>query len=73
MSDYFSDRENGSRARTDQVISPIVWAGLVGTVQALINSGAFGLRFPEQCPCFPEKLAVASLSERPPNSVLTSI
>lgn len=50
MSDYFSDRENGPRARTDQVISPVVWAGLVGTVQALVNSGAFGLRFPERCP-----------------------
>lgn len=50
MSDYFSDRENGARARTDQVISPIVWAGLVATVQGLINSGAFGLRFPERCP-----------------------
>lgn len=48
--DYFSDRENGPRARTEQVISPTVWAGLVGTVQALINSGAFGLRFPDRCP-----------------------
>ena len=38
MVDYFSDRENGPRARTEQVISPTVWAGLVGTVQALINS-----------------------------------
>jgi hypothetical protein len=49
MSDYFSDRENGTRARTEQVISPTVWAGLVATVQALNNSGAFGLRFPERC------------------------
>lgn len=49
MSDYFSDRENGSRARTEQVISPTVWAGLVATVQVLINSGAFGFRFPERC------------------------
>lgn len=49
MNDYFSDRENGPRARTEQVISPVVWAGLVATVQALINSGAFGLRFPERC------------------------
>ena len=50
MNDYFSDRENGPRTRTEQVISPEVWAGLVATVQALINSGAFGLRFPERCP-----------------------
>lgn len=46
MSDYFSDRENGPRARTEQMISPTVWASLVGTVQALINSGVLGLRFP---------------------------
>lgn len=50
MSDYFSDRENGPRARTEQFISPVVWAGVVATVQALINSGAFGLYFPERCP-----------------------
>lgn len=50
ISDYFSDRQNGPRARTEQVISPTVWGGLVATVQALINSGAFGLRFPERCP-----------------------
>jgi hypothetical protein len=30
MKDYFSDRENGPRARTEQVISPKMWAGLVG-------------------------------------------
>ena len=50
MSDYFSDRENGPRARTEQTISPVVWAGLVALVQGLLNSGAFGLRFPERCP-----------------------
>ncbi|ABE46678.1 hypothetical protein [Polaromonas sp. JS666] len=42
MSDYFSKRENGPRARTEQVILLTVWGGLLGTVQALINSGAFG-------------------------------
>jgi hypothetical protein len=47
MNEYFSDRENSPRARTDQMISPVVWKGLVGTVQALVNSGAFGLRFLE--------------------------
>ena len=50
MNEYFNDRENSPRARTDQMISPAVWKGLVGTVQALVNSGAFGLRFPERCP-----------------------
>ncbi len=31
MTDYFSDRENSPRARTEQVILPTVWAGLVGS------------------------------------------
>jgi len=72
MSDYFSDRENGPRPRTEQVISPTVWAGLVALVQGLINSGAFGLRFPERCPdgqaicgCDPDSLAAAVVAEMP--------
>jgi len=72
VSDYFSDRENGPRARTEQVISPAVWAGLVATVQALINSGAFGLRFPERCPdgqavcgCDTDALAASVIAEMP--------
>lgn len=50
MSDYFSDREFGARPRTDQVMEPAVWAAIAATVQSLINSGAFGFRFPERCP-----------------------
>lgn len=72
MSGYFSDRENGPRARAEQVISPTVWAGLVGTVQALINSGAFGLRFPERCPdgqaicgCDSDAFAASVIAEMP--------
>lgn len=72
MNDYFSDRENGPRARTEQVISPAVWAGLVATVQSLINSGAFGLRFPDRCPdgqavcgCDTDALAAAVIAEMP--------
>lgn len=49
MIDYFSDRENGPVARTEEVITPPVWAAIVATVQGLINSGAFGQRFPERC------------------------
>jgi hypothetical protein len=40
-----TDRQNGTRAHTDQVISPVVWAGLMGTVQALLDkrrSAKFG-------------------------------
>lgn len=72
MTDYFSDRENGPRARTEQVISPTVWAGLVATVQALVNSGALGLRFPERCPdgqaicgCDSDALAASVTAEMP--------
>lgn len=72
MSDYFSDRENGPRARTEQTISPQVWAGVVALVQGLINSGAFGLRFPERCPdgqaicgCDAGSLEAAALAEMP--------
>lgn len=49
MIDYFSDRENGRVARTEEVITPVVWAAIVATVQTSINSGAFGQRFPERC------------------------
>lgn len=72
MNDYFSDRENGPRARTEQVISPEVWAAVVATVQALINSGAFGLRFPERCPdgqaicgCDQDAIAASVIAEMP--------
>ena len=72
MPDYFSDRENGPRARTEQVISPTVWAGVVALVQGLINSGAFGLRFPERCPdgqavcgCDSDSLAAGVVAEMP--------
>ncbi|HDR9501205.1 TPA: hypothetical protein QDC06_004499, partial [Burkholderia cepacia] len=72
MSDYFSDRENGPRARTEQTISPQAWGGVVALVQSLINSGAFGLRFPERCPdgqaicgCDTKSLEAAVLAEMP--------
>lgn len=48
--EYFSDRENGTRARVEESISPFVWGGIVALVQTLINSGAFGNTFPEMCP-----------------------
>jgi len=72
MPDYFSDRENGPRARTEQTISPQVWAGVVALVQGLINSGAFGLRFPALCPdgqaicgCDTSSLAATVVAEMP--------
>ncbi len=69
---YFSDRENGPRARTEQTIGPTVWAALVGAVQGLMNSGALAFRFPERCPdgqaicgCDETALAASVLAEMP--------
>jgi len=50
MSEYFSEREKGPRPRTEEVISPVVWGGIVGLVQSLITTGAFGAKYPELCP-----------------------
>lgn len=50
MSEYFSDREQGPRPRTEEIVSPSVWGGIVGLVHALIATGAFGAKYPETCP-----------------------
>lgn len=50
MTEYFSDREQGPRPRTEEVVSPTVWGGIVGLVQSLIATGAFGAKYPENCP-----------------------
>lgn len=49
MSNYFSDREYGPKARTEQTINPVVWAAVVGLVESLEVRGAFGEQFPEIC------------------------
>lgn len=48
--EYFSDREQGPRPRTEEVISPTVWGGIVSLVQSLIATGAFGAKYPKTCP-----------------------
>ncbi len=50
MTAYFSDREQGPRARTEEAISPAVWGGIVGLVQSLIATGSFGAKYPNLCP-----------------------
>lgn len=50
MTDYFSESEQGPRPRTEEVISPVAWGGVVGLVQSLITTGAFGSKYPEPCP-----------------------
>lgn len=49
LTNYFSDRELGPKARTNEEITPEVWAGIVALVKSLINSGAFGASYPEKC------------------------
>jgi hypothetical protein len=48
--EYFSEKENGPIARTQQTISSNVWGGIVAIVQSMISSGAFGEDFPYTCP-----------------------
>ncbi|MCU7369993.1 hypothetical protein PEC18_03695 [Paucibacter sp. O1-1] len=50
MSDYFSDRELGPKARVEQEMGPVAWAGIAALAASLANSGAFGASFPERCP-----------------------
>ena len=50
MTIYFSDRQNGSKPRNEEILSPSVWGGLVARIQSLIGTGAFAFKFPELCP-----------------------
>jgi len=40
--EYFSNKELGLKARIEQELSPVVWAGIVSNIEVLISSGAFG-------------------------------
>jgi hypothetical protein len=46
---YFSDRQKGPRARTDENVSSRVWGALCDLIQTNIDNGAFGFRFPAMC------------------------
>ena len=50
MTDYFSDRELGPRARTVSDISPVAWEGIIALVTNLIGSNSLAAAFPESCP-----------------------
>lgn len=50
MSNYFTDREYGTRPQKIEVIDERLWAGLYSLIQTGIGNGSFGLRFPEKCP-----------------------
>lgn len=47
---YFSDRERGPRARTEELIPERVWGALYDLIQGRIDDGSFGASFPEMCP-----------------------
>ena len=48
--DYFSDREKKPSERNEENISNRVWAGLIETINCLIDDGSFGFKFPKNCP-----------------------
>lgn len=50
MTNYFSDRERGPRARTKLSIEAPAWGGLVALIDSYISNGGFGIDFPEPCP-----------------------
>ena len=56
VTDYFSDRENGPRPRTKEIITETVWNGISAVVQSLIEDGSFGDSFPDQCPDGPSTI-----------------
>lgn len=49
MSNYFSDRERGPRARTLETIDARAWGALHSLIEAGIEDGSFGYRFPLSC------------------------
>jgi len=50
MTEYFSDREPGPRARTKLEIEAPAWGGIVALVSRYVSNGGFGVDFPEDCP-----------------------
>jgi len=50
MTQYFSDRENGPRARTNEEIDARTWGGLYAVISGRMDDASVGWRFPEQCP-----------------------
>ncbi len=46
---YFSDRELGPRARTEDMITELAWGGVVVTIQSFITHGSFGAVYPLEC------------------------
>lgn len=47
---YFSDREEGPRQRSQESISLGTWGGLVAAIAGRVSNGSFGASFPLECP-----------------------
>lgn len=47
---YFSEREFGPRAQEELELSAVAWGGVIALINGLIDRGAFGIDYPEQCP-----------------------
>jgi hypothetical protein len=50
MALFFTDREQGVRTPTNEVISDAVWGGLYVLFSARVADHSFGFKFPDQCP-----------------------
>jgi len=49
MHEYFSDREQGSRARVEEEITDAPWGGIAAEVRSRVQDGSFGSRYPRIC------------------------
>lgn len=47
---YFSEREQGERPRTHEVINEGAWGGIQTLVKSRVEDGSFGQSYPEICP-----------------------
>jgi hypothetical protein len=50
VSQYFSDREESPRPRTQESITAGAWGGVVAAITGRISDGSFGASFPLDCP-----------------------
>ena len=48
--EYFSDKENCSKPRAVDSVTPEAWGGIVALIQSMVTTGAFGHKYPEMCP-----------------------
>ena len=46
---YFSEREEGEISRDNEEIDDSVWSGIQALIQARIDDGSFGAKYPITC------------------------